>query len=94
MIARTVLIAALLVAVPAPAAASDTVHCGRMPMLRVPGAQYQESACLDELTTAGTVHSGHTVVADWAGLTAAGLLAGASVPAWAWPRRSPHATIF
>jgi hypothetical protein len=39
-----------------------------MDRLHVPGAQVQEAACLGELTTAGTVASGHTVQADWAGL--------------------------
>ncbi|MFG3254868.1 tannase/feruloyl esterase family alpha/beta hydrolase [Streptomyces sp. NPDC048172] len=36
---------------------------------RVPGAERQRVACLDELTTAGTVASGHTDPADWEGLT-------------------------
>ncbi|HEX6357293.1 MAG TPA: tannase/feruloyl esterase family alpha/beta hydrolase [Actinophytocola sp.] len=36
-------------------------------------AERQVVSCLDELTTAGTVASGHTVAADWAGLTHAGL---------------------
>ena len=40
--------------------------------LAVPGAEKQVAACLDDLTTAGTVGSGHTVPADWAGLHAAG----------------------
>ncbi len=34
----------------------------------VVGAQRQDAACLADLTTAGTVASGHTVAADWAGL--------------------------
>ncbi|MFD9406444.1 tannase/feruloyl esterase family alpha/beta hydrolase [Streptomyces sp. NPDC059989] len=39
---------------------------------RVPGAQYVTGACLADLTTAGTVASGHTDPADWAGLEAPG----------------------
>jgi 3HB-oligomer hydrolase (3HBOH) len=42
------------------------------PDVRVPGAQKQVTACLDDLTTAGTVASGHTDPADWAGLNAPG----------------------
>ncbi|WP_327089442.1 tannase/feruloyl esterase family alpha/beta hydrolase [Nonomuraea sp. NBC_01738] len=36
--------------------------------LTVPGAEHVISATLDDLTTAGTVASGHTDPADWAGL--------------------------
>ena len=50
------------------------------PRLRVPGAEYQEVACLDELTTAGTVASGHTNPADYAGLTHTGLPQQSGVP--------------
>ncbi|TNC27855.1 tannase/feruloyl esterase family alpha/beta hydrolase [Amycolatopsis alkalitolerans] len=44
--------------------------------VRVPGAAYTESACVADLTTAG----GHTVPADWAGLTSAGLPVPGPVP--------------
>jgi hypothetical protein len=37
--------------------------------VRVPGAEVQATACLTDLTTAGTLVSGHTVQADWAGLS-------------------------
>ncbi|MDN3293296.1 tannase/feruloyl esterase family alpha/beta hydrolase [Streptomyces ficellus] len=47
---------------------------------RVPGAAYQRAVCLDELTTAGTVASGHTDPADWAGLTPKGLATPSGVP--------------
>jgi dienelactone hydrolase len=40
--------------------------------LPVPGAERQVTACLDDLTTAGTVASGHTNRDDWAGLNASG----------------------
>ncbi|WP_113697065.1 tannase/feruloyl esterase family alpha/beta hydrolase [Amycolatopsis albispora] len=47
---------------------------------RVPGAAKQVAACLADLTTAGTVASGHTVPADWAGLTSAALPRPGAVP--------------
>jgi hypothetical protein len=50
------------------------------PRLLVPGAEHQEVACLDDLTTAGTVASGHTNPADYAGLTQAGLPQQSRVP--------------
>lgn len=46
----------------------------------MPGAAVQRAACLAELTTAGTVASGHTVPADWAGLTHAALPQPVGVP--------------
>jgi hypothetical protein len=48
--------------------------------LRVPGAERQEVARLPELTTAGTVASGHTNPQDWAGLTPANLPQPSGVP--------------
>ncbi|MFF2195131.1 tannase/feruloyl esterase family alpha/beta hydrolase, partial [Streptomyces sp. NPDC058157] len=62
------------------AAATADGHCAGMSRLRVPGAELQVPACLDELTTAGTVASGHTDPADWAGLTPAGLSVPGGVP--------------
>lgn len=66
-------------------AAADTApgrhgHCARLTELHVPGAQRQQADCLDGLTTASTVASGHTVSADWAGLTSSGLPAPSGVP--------------
>lgn len=58
--------------------ASAAQRCG--PEVRVPGAVHQESACLADLTTTGTLASGHTVQADWAGLTPADLPAPDPVP--------------
>ncbi|MGW6057617.1 tannase/feruloyl esterase family alpha/beta hydrolase [Streptomyces sp. NPDC055189] len=55
-------------------------HCASSARLKVPGAERQERSCLAELTTAGTVSSGHTDPADWAGLTPAGLTTPAGVP--------------
>ncbi len=48
--------------------------------LRVPGAARTEAACLADLTTAGTVASGHTDPADWAGLHAPGTVNPTGVP--------------
>ena len=46
----------------------------------VPGAERQVAACLDDLTTAATVASGHTDPADWAGLHPAGARNPSGVP--------------
>ncbi|GAB3149525.1 tannase/feruloyl esterase family alpha/beta hydrolase [Amycolatopsis stemonae] len=70
-----VLAGALAAGLPASASAS----AGRC-RVDVPGAQKAVSACLDDLTTTGTLASGHTVQADWAGLTSAGLPTFAAVP--------------
>ncbi|MFD8232850.1 3-hydroxybutyrate oligomer hydrolase family protein [Streptomyces sp. NPDC059696] len=54
--------------------------CARADQVRVPGAEQQRAACLEELTTAGTVASGHTDPADWAGLTPRDLAVPSGVP--------------
>ncbi|MDH6611791.1 hypothetical protein M2164_007426 [Streptomyces sp. SAI-208] len=74
---------AALVLTPLPAAAATEGpggHCAHRAQLRVPGAEHQQTACLAELTTAGTVASGHTDPADWAGLTAKDLTVPSGVP--------------
>jgi 3HB-oligomer hydrolase 3HBOH len=70
-----VLAGALAAALPASASAS----AGRC-RVDVPGAEKSVSTCLDDLTTTGTLASGHTVEADWAGLTSAGLPTYGRVP--------------
>src|ERR1044072_2525310 len=84
MIARVAVLAAAVLVVGGPAAVADPVHsgghCARADRLHVPFAQEQVVACLDELTTAGTVASGHTVEADWTGLTQASLPQPSGVP--------------
>ncbi|ADB30022.1 hypothetical protein Kfla_0917 [Kribbella flavida DSM 17836] len=55
-------------------------EAGRCARLKVPGAEYQQVACLADLTTTGTVASGHTNPADYAGLTHTGLPSPAGVP--------------
>ncbi|MFI9353792.1 3-hydroxybutyrate oligomer hydrolase family protein [Streptomyces lydicus] len=82
----TALGAAALLALTAPPAdasperSPEPSHCAAAARLHVPGAARQQHACLDELTTAGTVTSGHTDPADWAGLTPAGLPTPRGVP--------------
>ncbi|MET9895975.1 3-hydroxybutyrate oligomer hydrolase family protein [Streptomyces sp. NPDC006465] len=80
-------LAAACSTVPAPAAAAPAVaggaggHCAAHDLpLRVPGAEFQQADCLDELTTAGTVASGHTDPADYAGLTPKDLPTPSGVP--------------
>lgn len=46
----------------------------------VPGAEQTKVACLSDLTTAGTVASGHTVPADYAGLSSARTINPSGVP--------------
>ncbi|MFI5807334.1 tannase/feruloyl esterase family alpha/beta hydrolase [Streptomyces sp. NPDC051561] len=76
-LALTVVLAAAAALLPvASAAASEPCGGG----LRVPGAAYQERACLRDLTTTGTLVSGHTDPADWAGLTAKDLPVPSGVP--------------
>lgn len=70
------------VALSTPAVASGVASgapagCARV---HVPMAERQVVSCLDELTTAGTAASGHTVAADWAGLTQASLPQPSGVP--------------
>ncbi|XRQ09060.1 tannase/feruloyl esterase family alpha/beta hydrolase [Actinomadura welshii] len=74
----TLLAAPLVVAVPA--AAQADARCHRMDRIHVPGAQKQVAACLDDLTTAGTVASGHTDPAQWTGLHAAATQNPSGVP--------------
>ncbi len=46
----------------------------------VPGADFQDADCLEDLTTAGTQESGHTDRADWDGLQAEGTSNPSGVP--------------
>lgn len=76
------LIVALLAVLTAPLAgpASAASGCAWAERLKVPGAEHQEIACLDDLTTAGTTVSGHTDPNDWAGLHAPGTRNPSDVP--------------
>ncbi|MFD3677850.1 tannase/feruloyl esterase family alpha/beta hydrolase [Streptomyces sp. NPDC058613] len=59
-------------AVPAESASGEGANGAGCTVPRVPGAEKVIGACLTDLTTAGTVGSGHTDPADWAGLVAPG----------------------
>jgi hypothetical protein len=54
------------------ASSARAASCANIDQIRVPGAEFQEAACLADLTTAGTQLSGHTNRSDWQGLNAAG----------------------
>ena len=69
------LLGAPLGAAALPAAADTACH-----VPDVPGAERSEGACLDDLTTAGAVATGHTNPDDWAGLHAAGTTNPSGVP--------------
>lgn len=73
---RLTLVLAMMLALitPAEAAASECAN------VRVPGAAKQRLSCLDDLTTTGTLATGHTLQADWAGLTSAGFPVPHGVP--------------
>ncbi|MER7861195.1 tannase/feruloyl esterase family alpha/beta hydrolase [Amycolatopsis japonica] len=72
---RLFLVLAMMLALATPAQAAS--GCGNV---RVPGAATQRLSCLDDLTTTGTLATGHTVQSDWAGLTSAGFPAPKGVP--------------
>ncbi|MFJ8082561.1 tannase/feruloyl esterase family alpha/beta hydrolase [Streptomyces sp. NPDC096205] len=84
-LSRGVPLAAALLAVtvtgPAPAAgAADDGHCARQERVRVPGAEFQRSACLADLTTTGLAGTPYTDTADQAGLTAKDTRSPSGVP--------------
>ncbi|GAA1007649.1 hypothetical protein Aple_019220 [Acrocarpospora pleiomorpha] len=70
-------VALAAVAVAAPASPAAASHC---PSVTVPGAERQVVACLDDLTTKGTLVTGHTDQSDWSGLNSAGALNPSGVP--------------
>ncbi len=73
-------LAALLLVAPLGATALPAAADAACHVPDVPGAERSEGACLDDLTTAGTVASGHTNPEDWAGLHAAGTTNPSGVP--------------
>jgi hypothetical protein len=75
------LVAAALASPALPAPAAAAAAAGRpCPTVRVPGAERAVTSCLTDLTTAGTVPTGHTDPADWAGLEAPGTATPSGVP--------------
>lgn len=64
----------------AAAAAGSDGHCVRQAHLRVPGAAFQQTACLPDLTTTGLAGTPYTDTADQTGLTAQGTRTPSGVP--------------
>ena len=77
IVASTVVLTTASNAVPAEAADR---HCARQQRVDVPRAPMQLKDCLDDLTTAGTVLTGHTNQSDWDGLHAVGTNNPSGVP--------------
>jgi hypothetical protein len=48
--------------------AAEAVDCSRIGELRVPGAERQMAACLDDLSTRYLIATGHTDISDWSTL--------------------------
>lgn len=67
-------------ALPTSASAAPRGHCAHQGRIKVPRAPEQKLACLDDLTTASTVASGHTDASDWSGLNASGTHNPSGVP--------------
>ncbi|MGZ4494440.1 MAG: tannase/feruloyl esterase family alpha/beta hydrolase [Nocardioides sp.] len=73
-------LATLATVPPADAGQAAASSCPRQQRIDVPHAAKQVTACLADLTTAGTVASGHTNPDDWSGLNAAGTTNPSGVP--------------
>lgn len=78
--AAALLAAALTWPVPAGATAVGGDHCVHQGRVHVPGAAFQQSACLPDLTTTGLVGTPYTDMADQAGLTAKATRTPSGVP--------------
>jgi alpha-beta hydrolase superfamily lysophospholipase len=72
-----ILIGVLVLLLPGSAHAAT---CTNADALKVPGAEMQTVACLEDLTTAGTSKDGHTDQSDYEGLHAAGTVNPSGVP--------------
>ncbi|MER5940091.1 tannase/feruloyl esterase family alpha/beta hydrolase [Streptomyces sp. NPDC001928] len=79
-VAATLLAAAMSGPTPARAATVDDQHCARQDRVRVPGAAFQQSACLPDLTTTALAGTPYTDMADQTGLTARGTRTPTGVP--------------
>jgi hypothetical protein len=80
VVAVTLVAAALTWPNPAGAATAGEDHCARRQRLHVPGAAFQQSACLPDLTTTGLAGTPYTDMADQAGLTAKATRTPSGVP--------------
>lgn len=74
------MVATVVVVFAWPGAAALAAECPNADAVKVPGAEMQKSACLDDLTTAGTSATGHTDPSDWEGLHASGTQNPTGVP--------------
>ncbi|ETK31093.1 tannase/feruloyl esterase family alpha/beta hydrolase [Microbispora sp. ATCC PTA-5024] len=72
--------AVLIAAAGLPAVTTTAAAAASCPSITVPGAERQVVACLDDLTTKGTLVSGHTDQSDWSGLNAPGAVNPSGVP--------------
>ncbi|MFF5498560.1 tannase/feruloyl esterase family alpha/beta hydrolase [Streptomyces aquilus] len=79
-VVATALTAALALPTPAVGAGVEAGHCAHPERTRVPGAAFQQSACLADLTTTGLTGTAYTDPADQAGLTARGTRTPSGVP--------------
>ncbi|MGW3729908.1 tannase/feruloyl esterase family alpha/beta hydrolase [Streptomyces sp. NPDC000851] len=79
-LAAAIAAAALSAPTPAAAAAVGDSHCERQERVHVPGAEFQRTACLADLTTTGLAGTPYTDLADQAGLTARATRTPSGVP--------------
>lgn len=75
-----VTIATAATAVTAQAGDQPTGHCAGQDHIAVPGAQLQQVACLDDMTTSALAGTPYTDPTDWASLTAKGTQNPTGVP--------------
>ncbi|MFI1165772.1 tannase/feruloyl esterase family alpha/beta hydrolase [Streptomyces sp. NPDC020801] len=80
LVAAAVMAAAVMWPAPATAGNGAGGHCAHQGRLRVPGAAFQQSACLPDLTTTGLAGTAYTDTADQAGLTARATRTPSGVP--------------
>jgi hypothetical protein len=74
---RAVAVVVLFGLFAAPARAAD---CANQDKVKVPGAEMQRLACLDDMTTTGTAASDYTDASDWASLSPVGQPKPSGVP--------------
>ncbi|MFI9612674.1 tannase/feruloyl esterase family alpha/beta hydrolase [Streptomyces sp. NPDC052023] len=80
LLAAALLAGALTAPAPALAHGGGGAHCTREDRVRVPGAAFQQTACLADLTTTGLAGTPYTDLADQAGLTAQATRTPSGVP--------------
>ncbi|MEU6009764.1 tannase/feruloyl esterase family alpha/beta hydrolase [Streptomyces sp. NPDC047453] len=80
LVAAALMAAAVTSSVPATAASGTGGHCAHQERVRVPGAAFQQTACLPDLTTTGLTGTPYTDPNDQAGLTARATRTPSGVP--------------